>query len=63
MVYYWLNFIWNKSIVEDATALIERRIKFNNKVDDKYYYFNKKYKSEMCDLLAQEISDDNTVYQ
>ncbi len=36
---------------------------FNNKVEEKYYYTDKKYKKEMIDLLKKEMDDDNTVYQ
>ena len=36
---------------------------FKEKVDDKYYYIDGKYKQEMIDLLKRDMDDETTVYQ
>lgn len=36
---------------------------FDNKVDNKYYYTEGKYKAEMYNMLKEEMTDDSTVYQ
>lgn len=36
---------------------------FNQKVDDKYFYTEGKYKGDMYQMLQIEMNDDNTVYQ
>ena len=36
---------------------------FNEKVDDKYYYTEGKYKGNIYKLLTEKMDDDNTVYQ
>ncbi len=50
----------------EAVALKERLsdiIDFTNKVDDKYYYTQGKYKGDIYDKLVDAMDDDNTVYQ
>lgn len=42
---------------------IKKVFNFDNKVDDKYYYTEGKYKGNMYKLLTDEMNDDNTVYQ
>lgn len=42
---------------------IKKVFNFENKVDDKYYYVEGKYKGNMYKLLNEEMKDDNTVYQ
>ena len=42
---------------------IKKVFNFENKVDDKYYYTEGKYKGNMYKLLTEEMNDDNTVYQ
>lgn len=36
---------------------------FENKVDDKYYYTEGKFKGDIYKQLTEEMDDDNTVYQ
>lgn len=36
---------------------------FSDKIDDKYYYTNQKYKGDIYELLKEKMDDDNTVYQ
>ena len=36
---------------------------FENKVDEKYYYTEGKYKGDIYKLLIEKMDDDNTVYQ
>jgi len=36
---------------------------FDEKVDEKYYYYTGKYKGDICKLLEEKMDDDNTVYQ
>ncbi|MBQ6841179.1 MAG: DNA cytosine methyltransferase [Bacilli bacterium] len=47
--------------------LLKKTIKdifdFDNKVEDKYYYNDGKYKQEMIDMLKKDMDDDKTVYQ
>ena len=42
--------------IKDVLILIQ-------KVDDKYYYTEGKYKGNIYKLLTEEMDDDNTVYQ
>lgn len=43
--------------------IIKNIFDFDNKVEDKYYYLDGKYKQEMIDMLKKDMDDDNTVYQ
>lgn len=45
------------------TKTIKNIFDFKNKVEDKYYYTDGKYKQEIIDMLKQDMDDDNTVYQ
>lgn len=50
----------------EKTVGIKDIIDFENKVDDKYYYAENKYKSangEMFGILKRDMDDDNAVYQ
>ena len=45
------------------TKKIKDIFDFDNKVDNKYYYTEGKYKNEMYNMLKEEMTDDSTVYQ
>lgn len=38
-------------------------IDFNNKVDEKYYYYDGKYKGDIYDKLVEAMDDENAIYQ
>lgn len=45
------------------TTRLDDIIDYRTKVDDKYYYTPDKHKSNICNLLFQEMTDPTTVYQ
>lgn len=45
------------------TNTIKKIFDFKNKVDDKYYYTDGKYKESMYQMLVDAMDDDKTVYQ
>lgn len=44
-------------------STIKKVFNFENKVDEKYYYTEGKFKGDIYKLLTEEMDDDNTVYQ
>ena len=47
----------------ELTTKLSDVIDFENKVDEKYYYTEGKYKKEIYDELVKELTDENAIYQ